>query len=343
MVNHNHETDRDRAISAVSGAGPQRNIIGISALKPVVMGLRRAKARIVPVLRPDMTSRALQASLLDQVDVSGYNRMGPPTLRHLRSQVVSAAQIQEPLYEQIAARLGEVRRFHRKQWEFVAILAAAEQGSILAPGKRALGFGVGTEPLPAALASAALDVVATDQPIDQSGHWTTRNEHAQGLFSLYKPAIIDEATMRERVSFRPVDMNRIPNDLGEFDLIWSACALEHLGSPQAGLEFLHNTLRMLKPGGIAVHTTEFDLTPGATAVDYGHCALYRLEDIMQLQAQVRADGFEMDLNPYVAFEHPADRAIAPPMSVGDEEFHLKLALYDSITTSIVLLIRRPAM
>ena len=200
---------------------------------------------------------------------------------------------------------------------------------------------MGTEPVPAALAARGVRVVATDRPQDERGHWSTRNEYAVNVESLVKPAICDPSVMREVVSFRPVDMAALPEDLGRFDIVWSACALEHLGSPAVGLDFALRSLELLKPGGIAIHTTEFDLTPGPHAVDYGHCALYRLQDLNDFAARVRSRGFQIDINPYVAFEHPADRAIAPPLSLGDEQFHLKLALYDSISTSIVLVIRHP--
>ena len=49
-------------------------------------------------------------------------------------------------------------------------------------------------------------------------------------------------------------MNAVP-DIGRFDLIWSCCALEHLGSPEAGLKFVRHTLGLLEPGGVSVHTT----------------------------------------------------------------------------------------
>ena len=68
-------------------------------------------------------------------------------------------------------------------------------------------------------------------------------------------------------------MNAIPADLGRFDLIWSSCALEHLGSPKAGLEFVVRTLELLKPGGVSVHTTEIELTLRDDTADYGHLAV----------------------------------------------------------------------
>lgn len=287
------------------------------------------------------TIASTQASLLSHIDVSGYNDQGPPSLSAIQSQACSAAQIREPAYRAWVDRLGQQRRFHRKQWEYVIALEAARQSGVLLPGRSALGFGVGTEPIPAMLAAMGLDVLATDQAVEDAGHWAEYQEHASSLEALQWPGICDPVAMRARVRFRQVDMNAIPNDLGSHDLIWSSCAMEHLGSPQAGFDFVFRSLDLLRPGGLAVHTTEFDLTPGEAAVDYGHCALYRLVDLERLRDEALVRGFTMHINPYVAFEHPADRAIAPRGTTGKEEFHLKLALFDSVSTSFAIVIRRP--
>lgn len=331
--------DGDRAIRRSTSRRP-----GVlwDRLAPIKEHLLRLQARTGPVLRLSSPAAALQARLLERVNVVGYNDQGPPRLSALVSQAASAAQVLDPVYEAWAGALGEAPRFHRKQWEYVAILQAAELAGALRQGKRAIGFGVGTEPLPALLAARGVSVLATDQPAKTAGDWTRRAEHAPSVDALVKPWICAPDRMRELVKFRPVDMRRLPADLGEHDLVWSACVIEHLGSPQAGLDFIIESLALLRPGGVSVHTTEFDLTPGPQPVDYGHCALYRLVDIEGLQDDVRRLGFEMDINPYVAFEHPADRFVAPPLSVGDEEFHLKLALYQSITTSFAIVVRRPS-
>ena len=288
------------------------------------------------------TIDATQASLLRRIDVSGYNVQGPPSLSAVKSQACSAGQILEPVYATWVGRLGQTRRFHRKQWEYVIALEAAEQAGLLRPGCSALGFGVGTEPIPAILAAMGLDVLATDQAAENAGQWAEREEHASSVEALQWPAICEPDILRAHVRFLPVDMNDIPGDLGTHDLVWSSCAMEHLGSPQAGFDFVFRSLHLLRPGGLAVHTTEFDMTPGPTAVDYGNCALYRLADLERLRDEAVGLGFAMDINPYVAFEHPADRAIAPPGTTGKEEFHLKLSLFDSVSTSFAIVIRRPA-
>lgn len=310
--------------------------------RPIAIVIKRWTIRWLPVLRPSAPRSALQWLLLSRIDLTVNNVGGPPHFDRIESQACSARQVMHPAYSEWAALLGELPRFHRKQWEHITILEVARQAGLVAPGGSALGFGVGSEPVPAALASLGLSVLATDQPRVNAGHWTRRGEHADSLEPLSKPTIIHPARFRKLVQFRSVDMNDLPEDLGTHDLVWSACAIEHLGSPEQGLHFVRQSLRLLRPGGLAVHTTELDLTPGESTIDYGNCALYRPLDLQRFQQDVVAMGYAMTVNPYVPLEHPADRLIAPPMSVGKESVHLKLALYDSITTSFVLVIRRPA-
>ena len=234
---------------------------------------------------------------------------------------------------------------HRKLWEFVYVLRAAEQHGKTVAGCRALGFGVGREPIPAVLASLGLFVLATDLDIedDRSHDWGRKGQHMSGVSALSFPDIVSDAVLEERVRTRGVDMNALPGDLGRFDLIWSSCALEHLGSPEAGLAFVERTLELLEPGGIAVHTTELELTRREETADYGNLAVFRLADLDRLAARVREVGMEMDANWYVAMETPADRWIALPPYPHHDPAHLKLQIGDSISTSVGLLIRRPAL
>jgi len=60
---------------------------------------------------------------------------------------------------------------------------------------------------------------------------------------------------KKNVEYRSVDMNDIPSDLKNYDFTWSACAFEHLGSIDSGLEFVCNQMKTLKNGGWAIHTS----------------------------------------------------------------------------------------
>ena len=99
---------------------------------------------------------------------------------------------------------------------------------------------------------------------------------------------------------------------------------------------------MLEPGGVSVHTTELELTPRAETADYGNLAMYRTHDLDRLAERVRSRGFEIETNWYVSMETPADRWVSVPPYPHDDPAHLKLAIGDSVSTSVGLLIRRPA-
>ncbi len=300
---------------------------------------------------------AKRARAAARIDVSKHNAGGAaPTFDQVVSQVVSAAQFSHPEFERLRGmmfpeagahsqnpqRLAESP--HRKLWEFCYILRAADQHGRLEPGRQALGFGVGREPIPAALASLGLTVLATDleASADGSAGWATGRQHMFGLEALSKPAVVSDEALERQVRTRFLDMKAIPDDLGRFDLIWSSSALEHLGSPEAGLEFVVATLNHLEPGGVSVHTTELELVPRNHTADYGHMAVYRPVDLDHLRVRVRALGFEMHANWYVSMDAAADRWVSLPPYPPDDPAHLKLTIGgSSVSTSVGLLIRRP--
>ena len=125
---------------------------------------------------PESRSNAARARALTLIDVTTHNAGAtPPKFETVMSQVVSAAQFSEPTFERLRRIMfpGEVRIPwgaspatvgipHRKLWEFCYILRAAEQHGRLKPGLSAVGFGVGQEPIPAALARFGLSILATD-------------------------------------------------------------------------------------------------------------------------------------------------------------------------------------
>jgi len=151
---------------------------------------------------------------------------------------------------------------NRKAWEWVYIIQALSERGMLSPGKRGLGFAVGSEPLVSFFASNDVTITATDLDLsnEQTQYWSSTNQHVKELSQLLIPEICDIKMFKRNVSFAPVDMNCIPNTLKGFDFCWSSCAFEHLGSEKNGEAFILNTLNTLKPGGVSVHTTEFNLT-----------------------------------------------------------------------------------
>ena len=313
-----------------------------------------------PVQRPDpaVVDRARQADYLARIDVSQHNRSHRPAeFDGLQCRAASAAQCEDDRYvnwwrqlERVPETLspgdrGAPTLYNRKVWEWAFIAQSIEQLGLMLPGKTAVGFGCGNEPIPALLASRGVDVLATDQTIVSGGAWAITGELMNGLDGLARDHLIDRSALSERVRTRNVDMNDLPDDLGEFDIAWSSCVIEHLGSPARGLEFVLESLAMLRPGGVALHTTELELTSKPETVDYGNCAVYRLEDLREFAVSVREAGYIASFNFHVAMESPHDRWIsminAPGGTALQDLDHLKLVIGDSVSTSFGLLVRKP--
>jgi hypothetical protein len=138
-------------------------------------------------------------------------------------------------------------------------------------------------------------------------------------------------------------MNHIPEDLlaEQFDFTWSTCSFEHVGSIELGQQFILNQMRCLRPGGIAVHTTEFNLSSDEYTLDHQGTVLFRRRDMEDLARSLRAEGHLIELNFSPGngrLDHYAD---VPPYFVPGG-LHLKLLLDKYITTSIGLVIQKAA-
>lgn len=129
-------------------------------------------------------------------------------------------------------------------------------------------------------------------------------------------------------------------------MVWSACVIEHLGSPARGVDFILESCQLLRPGGVAVHTTELELTRREESADYGHCAVYRREEPLEFADRLQNAGYEAHFNCYVSMGSPADRwislALTPEHDVLPNLAHLKLVVGDSVSTSYGLIIRKAA-
>lgn len=134
-------------------------------------------------------------------------------------------------------------------------------------------------------------------------------------------------------------MNNIPVNLhNQFDFIWSACALEHLGSIEHGIKFILNSMKCLKKGGIAVHTTEFNLSSLEDTLNTRECCIFRLKDIHLLINMIEKKGYKIRPVNFNSGKLFVDKHVdLPPYNSTP---HLKLLLDKYITTSIGIIIER---
>jgi len=229
---------------------------------------------------------------------------------------------------------------HRKMWEWLFICEALAERGQLRPGRSGIGFGVGKEPLVALFASRGCSILATDlDPVQaEAAGWTASGEeYAESRAGLNDFGLCDADSFERLVSHRSVDMTHLPRDLGVFDFSWSSCAFEHLGSLEAGAEFVLRSMAFVAPGGVGVHTTEYNVTSDAETVETGPTVLYRRRDLTELAERLQREGYRITLD-LSEGETPADRHVdVPPLS----DVHLRTMLGEFVTTSVALVIEKP--
>jgi hypothetical protein len=178
------------------------------------------------------------------------------------------------------------------------------------------------------MAKSACNVVATDIPSTPQGDTYWGSSSAEELFY---PGICDKGLFLRRVEFKTVDMTAIPDDLGTYDFLWSCCAFEHLGSLRAGLQFVLDADKCLRPGGIAIHTTEYNVSSNDETLETPGLCLYRQRDLLSLAEQIERQGSRMLPPNFAVGELPQDRYVdLPPY---EQKVHLKLMVDKFVTTS----------
>jgi SAM-dependent methyltransferase len=182
------------------------------------------------------------------------------------TKIIDIADFANPLLlphlEDIAQ--GEMLRFgldkpeivpDSKQWECAMMLRTLSDHGVLRPGALLAGIGAGTEETTFALAAKGCVVFPTDRYLE-STPWSDVAPAGMMVrpsqFSEYKypagtviPVHTDARVLSLPTSF--------------FDGVYSAGSIEHFGSLEAVAASAEEIGRILKPGGVAVISTEFRL------------------------------------------------------------------------------------
>lgn len=247
--------------------------------------------------------------------------------------------------------------YARKQWEHFVILRRLFDAGLLQRGRKGLGFGVGKEPLVGYFASKGVDVVATDIGLSDEikKKWLESDQHIADISDFNSRGFCSNEEFLKRVRYAEVDMNKIPKrvrympdgeagvpsimevDGGDFDFTWSANSLDHLGSLRRGLDFMLNSLKCLKVGGLAIHTTEFNVSSNTDTLYSGGTVFYRRRDVEDFFHEVQSLGH--DIAPLDLFEGN-DKYDAPDKPPYHNEPHLKLLNGKFVVGSVVFIIRR---
>ena len=213
---------------------------------------------------------------------------------------------------------------------------------MLKPGKRGIGFAVGQEPLASLFAAQGCSVLATDlMPEVSDIRWTSTSQHANSLEGTFHPSLIDRLSFEARVRFQPADMTSLSSLEGErADFLWSSCAFEHLGSLRAGLDFVVNAMDLLNPGGVAVHTTEFNISSNTDTLETGPDCIYRKSDLEELDRELRIKRcglVKLDLEPGSRTE---DLDYDSPPYFQEGKPHVKILIGQYVCSSVILIVHK---
>lgn len=284
----------------------------------------------------------------------------PPAESHgpvhagLKSKPATQADIESEWARHWIAELRTPIVYHRKIWELAYVLQAIWEHGHMEPGQKGLGFGCGTEPIPSLLAARGVAATVTDLPREeaQAKGWVATKQHASGPDEAFHPHLVDRTTFDRLVELRTADMNALPESLRGYDFCWSVCALEHLGSIERGLAFVQASLATLRPGGLSVHTCEFNIAPDGPTLDNISTVLPQRRHIEDLAGRLRAQGHEVAELEFDFGGRPLDGFIdvAPfshelPPELGrwiGEPLHLKVGFHGFVTTCFGLIVTKAA-
>ncbi len=195
------------------------------------------------------------------------------------NRLIRYRDFKDPAILQAMREASGLKRFpmHRKYWEYGMTLYALRELGYLTRERTAVALGCGIEVLPYALSKYLGHVYRTDF-LPKENPWSA--EYAERIRAADGPTFLPPKTPHEagRVSFTEMDATdmRCFKD-ASVDIVYSISAIEHFGARQSyqahgAVKCLRESERILKPGGVCLGTTEFQLN------DQPHPYWFRRED-----------------------------------------------------------------
>jgi hypothetical protein len=282
---------------------------------------------------------------LELINKSQYLPVPPfpaptPEIPFMSFSTPCVADLMHPRYIGILSMMKLPFMWSRKCWEYTFVIHRLLESGRVKPGSRGLVFGVGKERLPAVFAGMGSEIVASDAPIDgcSENEWTLRS-----LAEIRFTDIVDGEVFDSKVSCKACNMNDIQPELAEFDFNWSCSCFQHLGSIEAGMQFVINAVeKTLRVGGVGVHTTELNLSSNTTTIEGNDLVLYRRRDIEELVKRLRDRGHFV--NPFIvapaSHYHDFQVTLPPYDRVKPNSPHLKFLWGDHVFTSVGIVVKR---
>lgn len=192
-------------------------------------------------------------TLKSGIDAS-YFSWDAPSLQSSRLCNVNEFQLPE-IRQQLLALALDPTDIHRKHWEKAAVAFLVEQFGYFDHQSVGLGLGVAKETLLYLFSNHCGRIVGIDlyQPIFRSGAGMTCEQ-------VY--AVVPFPYHRERLELVAMDMRAMHFPDAAFDFVWTVSSVEHVDSIEELVTVFGHIERVLKPGGHAFITTEWNRVPG---------------------------------------------------------------------------------
>ena len=149
-----------------------------------------------------------------------------------------------------------VEQKNRKAWEVGMVLHAFDRLGVLTPTAEILGIGVAKEETISLLSPHVKRLFATDIYCNPD---TWNGWHGTDLM-IDASQFLTQPYNRRRVVWQHVDGRSLPYEDNTFDAIFSCSSFEHFGSEADIRQAIGEACRVLKPGGVAVISTEFKIS-----------------------------------------------------------------------------------
>ena len=260
---------------------------------------------------------------------------GGPFPMALTSRPSTQADLEANWSRYWSAQIQEPHTIHRRVWEHAFVLQVLAQSGKLRPGMKGLAFDPGG-PLPAYLAAKGCTITAV-------------GKEPPSADMLFRGALLDRATFDQNVKVLTADTGALPHDLGGFDYCWSIGSLQHAGSIAKAFAFLDATADTLKPGGVAVHTTEFNFANDHETIDNWGTVLFQRQHFEQMAERLGRKGCKVLPLDFNVGSQPLDRFIdVPPfemsgLNVKDwsrDTMHIKVNIDGFPCTSFGIIVAR---
>jgi SAM-dependent methyltransferase len=163
------------------------------------------------------------------------------------------SEVREILYE--IHKLHQKGFIHRKDWEWCLGIIALRRFDKLNRNSIAIGIGSGTEPIPFYLANKIQHVYATDL-YEKDNKW---KRAAPSDFPENSKPYAPFPYREDSLTVLRMDGTKLEFPSESFDIAFSFSSIEHFGGKNhaGALRCLREIERVLKPGGLAVITTEY--------------------------------------------------------------------------------------